>query len=429
MNPVPSIPPDDKARSWGSMVCGTPYPPYGIGSPYPPFPPYGQEGTPVGSTLPAEARPDTIQTPLLDVEETPGASAGRPLRVIHVGPNLYRAGAEQWLIDLSRFLDPRRLQIVRNVVTNVSWADPAFIADMRIPVEIGQAESVHRAARECDVLLSWGVGLNHWLSEERPPLCVVVAHTEAAWSRGQLAECSKVFDHVIAVSESVKDAVCQGYPTTVIANGADAARVAASRPAHVVRQAHGFAPDDFVLGFVGRFAPEKRVGVLLEAVARLPRRFKALLVGWGPQRQTLMDMANALVPGRYAFALAREYLGDYYQSMDAVCLVSESEGFSLAMLEAMMCARPLILTAVGSVPSVIKDRVNGVIVPGDPASISGAAELLDRHPRWARALGAEAKAYADEFGHARRMARQYENLMHSLWCTKFGNGHAHGSKT
>lgn len=347
-------------------------------------------------------------------------SAERPLRVVHVGPNLYRAGAEQWLLELLRFFDPRRVQVIRNVVTNGDPIDPVFAGEFRIPVEIGGAESVQRAARDCDVLLSWGVGLNAWLAGCRPPLCVVVAHTEAAWSRGLLEDCSRVFDHVVAVSQAVRDRVCQGYPTTVVANGVDAARLAASRPRRAVRAGLGFQPDDFVLGFVGRFAPEKRVAALVEAVALLPRRFKLLLVGWGPQRAALLDLANARIPGRYAFVTAWDYLGDYYHAMDAFGLVSETEGFSLAMIEAMMCGRPMILTPVGAVPEVVRDRINGLVVDGSPAAIARAAELLAQYPRWARGMAAEARAFAERHGHARRMARDYEDLLHGLWRAKHG---------
>jgi glycosyltransferase involved in cell wall biosynthesis len=162
------------------------------------------------------------------------------------------------------------------------------------------------------------------------------------------------------------------------------------------------------------------VHAIIEAVARLPARFKALLVGWGRERPALMELANARIPGRYAFITAWDYLGDYYHAMDAVCLVSDQEGFPLVMLEAMMCGRPLIVTAVGCVPEVVRDRVNGLVVAGDPASISAAAELLDRHPRWAQGIGAEGKAFADSVGHARRMAREYEDLLHGLWQAKHG---------
>jgi glycosyltransferase involved in cell wall biosynthesis len=344
----------------------------------------------------------------------------RPLDVVHVGPSLVRGGAERWLIDLVRFLDPRRVRVLRTITTLPNTVDPVLQAAMKIPVEIGQADAVRRAARECDVLLCWGVGLNDWLADCRPRLCVFVAHGEGDWTRMVIRQSDRVIDHMVAVSRKCSERCSLGLPTTVIWNGVDSGRLSATRSRRAVRKALGFQPGDFVLGYVGRFSREKRPHVMIEAVARLPAHCKALLVGWGGLRNELMEMANEKIPGRFAFVAAWEYLGDYYQAMDALCLQSYEEGFPLAMLEGMMWARPLILRSFGCVPEVIVDRVNGLVVDGDAASVAAAAELLRRHPRWARAMGAEAKSFAETYGHAQRMARQYENLLHGLWRTKYG---------
>jgi glycosyltransferase involved in cell wall biosynthesis len=366
-----------------------------------------------------------LSAPLFLASGPPAAEAapqahrpGQPLRVIHAGPGLLRGGAEQWLVDLMRFLDPKKVQILRTVVTDPDLVDPDLAAELPIPVEVGKAESVRRAARECDVLLSWGLGLNDWLADCRPPLSVVLAHGEGEWTRNRLRASSRVVDHVIAVSEAVKRRACDGFPATVVYNGVDGARLARTRPRAAVRAAMNFRPGDFVLGYVGRFSAEKRVPAVLEAAALLPPEFKALLVGWGAQRPALLEQANAQIPGRWAVAAAWNYLGDYYQAMDAVCLVSEVEGCPLVLMEAMLCGRPVIVTPVGCVPELVRDRVNGLVVPGDPASVAAAALLLRRHPRWARGVAAEGKAFAERHGHARRMARDYENLLHRLWREK-----------
>jgi glycosyltransferase involved in cell wall biosynthesis len=185
-----------------------------------------------------------------------------------------------------------------------------------------------------------------------------------------------------------------------------------------VRRQFGFGPEDFVLGYLGRLSPEKRPQAIIEAVAGLPTQFKALLVGWGPLLSELMELANRLIPGRYAFVTASDYLGDYYQAMDAYCLLGSEEGFSLAMIEAMMCERPLIVTPVGAVPEVIVDRVNGLVVAPTADAVRTAAERLHRFPHWARGLAAEAKAFADRHGHAARMARDYEDLLERLWAER-----------
>jgi glycosyltransferase involved in cell wall biosynthesis len=347
---------------------------------------------------------------------------GRPLRVIHVGPCLVRGGAERHFLDLLRFLHPDRIRVLRTIVTQPKMLDPNFAAEAKIPVQVGQGEEVRQATRECDVLLCWGIELNAWLEDHRPPLCVYLAHGVGDWTMHLLRQSDRVIDHVIAVSRAVRQRIGPAFPTSVILNGIDAARLASTRPRDEVRTSLGFGPQDFVLGYVGRFSPEKRVQLVLHAGALLPPTYKVLLVGWGPQRQELMEAANELIPGRYAFASGWDYLGDFYQAMDAVCLMSDQEGLPLVMLEAMMSGRAFISTPVGGVPEVVQDRINGVLVAGDAAALAAAAELLRHHPEWARGLATQGRAFAERHGHARRMAREYEDLLSRLWLEKFGSG-------
>ncbi len=128
-----------------------------------------------------------------------------------------------------------------------------------------------------------------------------------------------------------------------------------------------------------------------------------------------MPLANQLIPGRFAFRRADRYLGDFYQALDALCLLSHEEGFALVVLEAMMCGRPVIATAVGSIPETVIDRVSGLIVSSEVRSVCQAARMLQEHPDWARGIAAEGRAYAQQYGHARRMARAYEQLVARLW--------------
>lgn len=354
------------------------------------------------------------------------ASPGRPLRVVHVGPCLTRGGAEQWLIELTRFLDPSRVQVLRTIATVAGAIDPSFTRDLPVPVEQGGGEAVQRAAREADILLCWGVNLDQLLGDVRPPLCVFVAHGDGDYSRGLVAHAASHADHVIAVSDRVRRHACDGLPTSVIYNGVDAARLASTLPRDEARASLGFGPGDFVVGYLGRFAPEKRVPLILDALAGLPENVKALLVGWGPLLPELREQAERLGPGRVAILTAADYLGDYYQAMDAFTLLGTEEGFSLAKLEAMMCGVPLIVTPVGAVPELIVDRVNGLVVSPDVAALRSAIERLRGFPHWAAGIAAEAQAFARRHGHAARMARDYERVLLSLWNNRQGSPHAPG---
>lgn len=342
----------------------------------------------------------------------------RPLRLVHVGPCFMNGGSEQHLIALAKFLDPEWVRFERCLVTSRKHLDAELARRMPVPVTSADAEAIRRAARDCDVMLSWGLAMNDVLGPVRPKLGVFLAHGETAWTRDTLLQSRRAADHVIAVSQRVAERVCFDFPHTVVLNGIDAARLAITRSRDAVRARYGFSPGDFVVGSVSRLVPDKRVEWLIDAVAELPSSFKLLVAGWGGHRGTLLERANDRIPGRYAFAYADDYLGDLYAAMDAFALSSAHEGFGLVVAEALTCGVPVVASPVGCVPEVVRDRVNGLVVSGGPASFAAAFRSLHEHPAWARGLAEEGRRVAHERLQAARMAREYEELLHRLWQTR-----------
>jgi glycosyltransferase involved in cell wall biosynthesis len=71
---------------------------------------------------------------------------------------------------------------------------------------------------------------------------------------------------------------------------------------------------------------------------------------------------------------------------------SLAEGFPLAILEAMACARPVVATPVGGVPEAITSGVNGLLVPADDsASLASALDSLVRDPARREAMATAAR--------------------------------------
>jgi len=337
------------------------------------------------------------------------------LRLLHVGPCFMNGGSEHHLIALAKFLDGKRVRFERCLVTGRKYLDASLAARMPAPVAWADTDTIRRAVRECDVLLTWGLGMNALLGQVRPKLGVFLAHGETDWTRAMLLQSRRCIDHVIAVSSRVAQRVCPDFEHTVVLNGVDTARLAAQGSRDQLRARYGFSSGDFVLGSVSRLVPDKRVELLIEAVARLPAAFKLLVAGWGEHRAALLELANERIPGRFAFAHADDYLGDLYSAMDAFGLASAHEGFGLVVAEALLCGVPVVATRVGCVPEVLCDRVSGLIVDSCADAFAAAATLLRDHPEWARGLAAEGRAFARQRLHASRMAREYEDLLVRLW--------------
>ncbi len=352
-----------------------------------------------------------------DLARRPKAQLGRPIKVIHAGPHLCRGGAEQWLIDLAKSLDPKEVEIVRHVAVNPKHVDPDYVADLTgcgITVEAGGAESLNNAAEEADVLLSWGLELRQYLTKRPRAVSVQVVHGDGPWNRRFLERSGHCIDHAVAVSHRVQRLICADVPSTVIYNGIDAGRIVSKHSRTEVRNSFGICENDFVVGFFGRLATEKRISTIIDAVALLPENVKVIFVGRGPLENDLRQRADEQIPGRARFTAADGNLGDLYSAVDAVCLASNQEGFSLVMLEAMLSGKPVLSTPVGSACEVIEDRISGLLHDGSPSGIASVLDKLVRFSTWRAAVAAEGRSRAEQFGYSDRMARDYTHLLTQL---------------
>ncbi|OYP38811.1 glycosyltransferase family 4 protein [Rhodopirellula sp. MGV] len=344
---------------------------------------------------------------------------GRPLKIAHLNAALIPAGIEYWLAALARYSNPARLQFLRSVIIT-DWIDPRQVRRMGMPVEIGGRESVQQAARDCDILFVSDPGpqslaVCEWLKESPPPISIFVAHGDAAYTRDRLSKVGDAIDHIIAVTDHVRDEVCEGWPVSVVLNGVDPHRVVRTRPKAVSREQFGFSNDDFVVGFVGRFSEEKNPNLVLDAVARLPRHVKVLLVGYGPMLDGLLQTAMKRIPGRFVITEGNGDLGDHYAAMDTLVMPSRFEGYGLVAMEAMMAGVPVIGTPYGMVADLVTDGVNGMVVAPESKQISAAIEKLASFPNLRQAIIQGGFELAEQFGYASEMARNYEDLLADLW--------------
>lgn len=156
------------------------------------------------------------------------AEGESPLKVAHINAALIPAGIEYWLAALCHYANPRRLQFLRTVVLT-DWIDQRQVARMGMPVEVGGRDSVVAAAAECDVLLVSDPGCNShtvasWINEARPALTIFVAHGDGNYTADRMAGIGFAVDHIVAVTQHVRRAVCDGWPVSVILNGVDPKR-------------------------------------------------------------------------------------------------------------------------------------------------------------------------------------------------------------
>lgn len=148
---------------------------------------------------------------------------------------------------------------------------------------------------------------------------------------------------------------------------------------------------------VSNFRAVKRMGDLIEVLARVRRHLPArlVLVGDGPERENAATRARELgVDGSVCFVGKRkEFIEDLAQA-DAFLLPSETESFGVAALEALSAGVPVFGYRVGGLPEVVVDGVGVLVRPRDVEALAAAVvEALTTEGRVA-ALGLAARAHA-----------------------------------
>jgi glycosyltransferase involved in cell wall biosynthesis len=146
---------------------------------------------------------------------------------------------------------------------------------------------------------------------------------------------------------------------------------------------------------VGRLRPIKGVDLVIEAAAVSASRLT--VAGDGPERARLESRARALgLDTRFLGAVGRDTLDRLYR--EAACLVLASrfgEGFPNVVLEAMAHGCPVIATRVTGVTTLVRDGVNGLVVPpGDVKALADALVRIEREPGLAARLAAGARETA-----------------------------------
>jgi len=150
-----------------------------------------------------------------------------------------------------------------------------------------------------------------------------------------------------------------------------------------------------IVGSLGRLDRQKGYDVLVRALAQLPSDVSAVVVGDGPERDALHELAATLgVDGRFVVTGWKEDARDELTAFDVFALPSRFEGFPLALLEAMLAGLPPVATDVGSVAEAIVDGQTGLLVKSDDVDGLAAAllGLLDDEQR-AEQLGQAARAH------------------------------------
>jgi len=176
---------------------------------------------------------------------------------------------------------------------------------------------------------------------------------------------------VVAVSNTIKTTILKKgvrrNDIDVIFNGIDLEKW---QPIENFNKLHykkkiGLKNDTLVLGLFGRLNEQKGHKYLFEATANLNEEgIEVICVGDGPLVQDLKSLRKQLMLDDSVHLLGyRDDVRELLEITDIFLMPSLDEGLPMALLEAMAMRKPVVVTPVGAIPSVVSDRIDGILVP------------------------------------------------------------------
>lgn len=202
--------------------------------------------------------------------------------------------------------------------------------------------------------------------------------------------------------------------TVVIPNGIDVRFFDISHEEkRKIRSLMGFDKNELVLVNTSRLSSEKGHDVLINAFQNVygkNKLAKLIIVGDGPEAGNLKAQAGELFKkGVIIFTGSTDDVRKYLAVSDIFILSSYYEGFGLSVLEAMAAGLPVIASAVGGIPEIIRDGTDGIIVPPNkPSILSEKILFLSDMAEKRQLLGENGKIRASEYSLDKMLKRFFE---------------------
>jgi 1,2-diacylglycerol 3-alpha-glucosyltransferase len=145
--------------------------------------------------------------------------------------------------------------------------------------------------------------------------------------------------------------------------------------------------------FVGRLAKDKKIDLLIQAMAKLDHQQSAhlLIVGRGDDRARLEELVEKLEVGERVHFLGfvpEEDLPAIYRASDIFTIASICEVQSIPTLQATVSGLPIVAANAAALPELVEDQGNGRLVPpDDPQAISEAVQYILANPQRKKSFG------------------------------------------
>lgn len=350
------------------------------------------------------------------------------MRILHVSSARSLGGGERHLADLARGQQARGHDVcaalapaspLRELLRGALPGGNVFTLDLRNALDVGSALKLARAARERRVEIIHAHAARDYplaaLAARRAAGARLVLTRHVVFPLGTIHRLTlRNAARVIAVSEAVARTleargIFPARKVRVVQNGVDAERFDAA--------ARGLDREEYrrrlgvraplLVGTVGELSRVKGQDDFVRAAAAVARgrvgEVEFVVVGEdaSPSKSNRAALERLIaetgLQERVHLLGRREDVPEILASLDLFVSASRSEGFGLAIVEAMAAGVPVVATATDGAREIVEDEVTGTLVPvGDTGALAGAVLSLLGDPVRRALSGSRARAAARE---------------------------------
>lgn len=366
-------------------------------------------------------------------------------RVVFVVPSMHPGGTERQLLLLMQGLSEHfEMGLVctrdeggligqaRRIASHVRVLDSPSGWDFRLRERLRRVFAVQHPS----VVHSFLSGFDYWATsaarEMQVPVVLTARRELAHWQRprhlwlvrrgNRLADLAIANSHAAAAFASERE----GMPTEhyrVIHNGLESTHYDTELDAASARRRFRLPLDGPIVGMAANFTPVKDHALFVAAAREIKSHVPDahfFLLGMGPLMEaTRHALEQAVGKEHFSIRHTLDEMPVAYAAMDVAVLTSKSEGAPNVVLEAQAAGRPIVATAVGGVPELVKDGHTGYLVESrEPGNIAAPIVRLLREEASRLAMGAAARHHAQEQFSAAKMVAAYRDLYYQLLSAK-----------
>jgi|GEM_PF-6242223 len=231
---------------------------------------------------------------------------------------------------------------------------------------------------------------------------------------------------LIAVSDSVKEALTADRIDTakikVIWNGTSFADLPVPERNNNLRNKHNIKDDQIVVGITCNVKKGKGQLLAVEAVALMPKeirdKIKLVMIGrdFNDKYKESIDqfVEEHSLQDSVIFAGVYTNMREIYADIDIFLHPSFFETCSMAVIEAMSTAKPVVVSNISANSAIVDDNINGCLVELDPPAIEAALSKLISDPDMCAFLSANARSKAESDFSLKKMTSNYIDFYNSV---------------